>query len=224
MTAVRDPFLRFMRRLDIPQSALMPGLDAPEPPVTRPVIGLGAAAILGGLLFIVSLFPAPAPSLAKRASPASAATRTDPAAAQSPPQIAPPQTPIDTDARAPAIDVAFYTPQAPLTVTEATRLRSAPSADSRALGTLLPGVRLRVNGRVDDAPDGPWLRHRLNSGGVGYVAENMTSDLGVWQRRRNAERAEQKGATSATPPESGAQGGGEGVPAAPPAEQPATPF
>jgi hypothetical protein len=189
------------------------------------VIGFGAAVIVGGLLFIVSLFPAPAPSELKRPAAPAASGAGQPAEQKkvTPAQSAP-QDSIEAGANPIAFEVAFYTPQAPLTVNEATRLRSLPSADSRALGTLLPGVRLRVNGRVEATSGGPWLRHRLNSGGVGYVAENMTSDLAAWQRRRNAERAAEKSATEAPNAESGSAVEGESAPPAPAAEQPATPF
>jgi hypothetical protein len=82
-----------------------------------------------------------------------------------------------------------FFPRAPLTVVEPTRLRSLPSRTGSGVGGLVqPGARLRVNGKVD-GPDGPWLQTRLPNGGVGFLQEDVTADLGRWRAQRAAERA-----------------------------------
>jgi hypothetical protein len=78
-------------------------------------------------------------------------------------------------------EVAFFWPKTPQTVSEPVAIREGPSEDARAIRSARPGERLRINGRVDDAPDGPWLRVRLDSGRDGYFAAR-TIDVGAYRR------------------------------------------
>jgi len=92
----------------------------------------------------------------------------------------------------PAIDLAlnfeveYFWPATPQTVAEAVAIRDGPAPRARVLRAARPGERLRINGRVVDAPDGPWWRVRLASGQDGYFAAR-TVDAGVYRRRRAAE-------------------------------------
>lgn len=92
----------------------------------------------------------------------------------------------------PAIDLAlnfeveYFWPTTPQTVAESVAIRDGPAPWAKTLRMARPGDRLRINGRVLDAPEGPWLRVRLPTGQDGYFAAR-TLDASVYRRRRAAQ-------------------------------------
>lgn len=161
------------------------------------------AALLGAATFAFALAapkppaPAIAPEMRGRLTDVSAPA---PAAAEAPgalaPMGAPPPAAIET---ALDYDVVFFWPARPQTVASAAAIRKGPAAWAPVIRNARPGERLRINGRVDDAPNGPWLRVRLADGQDGYFAAR-TVDVGVFRQRR-AEEAPQVAATGETPVE-----------------------
>lgn len=95
----------------------------------------------------------------------------------------------------PAIDrafdypVVFFWPATPQTVVDAAAIREGPSTSARVLRSARPGDRLRINGRVANAPSGPWWRVRLPDGRDGYLSAH-TMDVAAYRRKRAAETAE----------------------------------
>ena len=83
-------------------------------------------------------------------------------------------------------DVVFYWPARPQTVAEPAAIREGPATYARVIRSAHPGERLRINGRVEEAPNGPWLRVRLADGQDGYFAAH-TIDVGVFRQRRAVE-------------------------------------
>ncbi len=197
-------------------------------PVARAVATFGSAgnmafaAALGAGAFLVALASGPmeTPAVAASVKPvqsaaAPASARAAPGAAADAPVVrgpvaeAAPAAPAPTGtAPAPAIEnvldyaVAFYWPARPQTVAEPVALREAPAGYARVIRAARPGERLRINGRVTDAPGGPWLRVRLADGRDGYFAAR-TLDVGAFRSRRAAAAATGTGADVAAA-ESGA--------------------
>lgn len=99
---------------------------------------------------------------------------------------APPPAAIET---ALDYDVVFFWPARPQTVAEPVAIRDGPASYARVLRSARPGERLRINGRVEDAPNGPWLRVRLADGQDGYFAAR-TVDVGAFRQRRATEAAQ----------------------------------
>lgn len=85
-------------------------------------------------------------------------------------------------------DVVFYWPARPQTVVEPVAIRDGPAPYAHVIRSARPGERLRINGRAEDAPNGPWLRVRLEDGRDGYFAAK-TVDVGVFRRKRAVETA-----------------------------------
>lgn len=155
------------------------------------------AACLGVAAFAMAL--ASAPILPHEAEAASPPVRPDlpltdvslrpPGFAVAPTSLAPIGAPPP-----PAIDlalnfeVAYFWPATPQTVTEPVAIREGPAPRAKVLRAARPGERLRINGRVVDAPSGPWLRVRLASGQDGYFAAR-TVDASSYRRRRAADPA-----------------------------------
>lgn len=175
-------------------------------PVARAVATFGSAgnmafaAALGAGAFVVALASGPmeTPAVAASVTPVQSAAATAPARAADAPVVrgpvaeAAPAAPAPTGtAPAPAIEnvldyaVAFYWPARPQTVAEPVALREAPAGYARVIRAARPGERLRINGRVADAPGGPWLRVRLADGRDGYFAAR-TLDVGAFRSRRAA--------------------------------------
>lgn len=188
-------------------------------PVVRAVATFGTAAnmafaaALGAVAFVVALAAGPmeTPAVAASPAPVEAATAAPlPArAAPGPASVAASTPPAPTGAApAPAIEnvldyaVAFYWPERPQTVAEPVALREAPAGYARIIRAARPGERLRINGRVADAPGGPWLRVRLADGRDGYFAAK-TMDVGAFRSRRAAPTPSETGADVAAA-ESGA--------------------
>jgi hypothetical protein len=153
------------------------------------------AAVLGAAAFAAALAAAPlGPPAAKAAAPAAIRPHLpltdvstaqpaadDPAALELLPATgAPPPPAIDT---ALDFEVVFYWPATPQTVSEPTAIREGPAPWARVVRSARPGERLRINGRVDAAPQGPWYRVRLADGRDGYFAAH-TVDSASFRRRR----------------------------------------
>jgi len=189
---------------------------------------LALAACLGVFAFAWTLMAGPLATVAPAVATAPAARPT--ASAPAAPAGAQ-DTPASFEAPAPVgqapgaivetaldYDVAFYWPQTPQTVTEPVAIRSGPATWAQLLRSARPGERLRINGRVEDAPGGPWYRVRLADGRDGYLAAR-TTDVGSWRRKRAAEaRAAAETAATAV---AGAPLAVPGAPTAPDAPPPA---
>ncbi|MBL8559844.1 MAG: SH3 domain-containing protein [Hyphomonadaceae bacterium] len=175
-----------------------------------------AAAILGVGLCIVSLatWPATHPAMASYA-PVAVETDMTPISAPAP-MGAPPAAPVQL---ALDYDVAFFWPNTPQTVAEPVAIRDGPADYAKVIRPARPGERLRINGVVVEAPDGPWFRVRLEDGRDGYFAAEPV-EIGQFRRRRAEERAlEAAGAPSAPPVALGAPlivAGPSGEPDGPP--------
>lgn len=144
-----------------------------------------AAALVGVALCAAALATWPASNTAMAAhAPVAVETEMTPISAPAPmgaPPAAPVQLVLD-------YDVAFFWPTTPQTVAEAVAIRDGPADYAKVIRPARPGERLRINGRVDDAPDGPWFRVRLEDGRDGYFAA-QTLEIGQFRRRRAEERA-----------------------------------
>lgn len=118
-----------------------------------------------------------APASAARAAQAPVSVAMTPISAPAPVAALPPP-PVQM-----ALDytVAFFWPKTPQTVAEPVAIREGPADYARTIRSARPGERLRINGRVDDAPDGPWLRVRMEDGRDGYFAAR-TIDVGAYRR------------------------------------------
>jgi hypothetical protein len=125
-----------------------------------------------------------------------AAQAADEAGGAPAPMVAIPPPPVQT---ALDYDVAFYWPKAPQTVAEAVAIREGPASFTRSIRAAKPGERLRINGVVEDAPDGPWYRVRLEDGRDGYLAAR-TLEIAAYRSRRAAERAAEAAAAPEAPP------------------------
>ncbi|KAF0178771.1 MAG: hypothetical protein FD160_2211 [Caulobacteraceae bacterium] len=134
----------------------------------------GVAAFAGALL---SWPAASAPASVARADFGPAVVDMTPISAPAP-VGAPPPPPLQL---ALDYDVAFFWPKTPQTVAEPVAIREGPAGYAKTIRSARPGERLRINGRVDDAPDGPWLRVRLEDGRDGYFAAR-TIDVGSYRR------------------------------------------
>lgn len=154
--------------------------------------GLVLAACLGVVAFATALATVP---IAPREAEASAPVRPDlpltdvsvrerlPSAMVSrelAPIGAPPPPAVDFALN---FEVAYFWPARPQTVSEPVAIRDGPAPSAKMLRQARPGERLRINGRVADAPDGPWLRVRLADGRDGYFAAR-TIDASAWRRKR----------------------------------------
>lgn len=154
------------------------------------------AALLGAGAFLLAALAGPMDAPAEASPPASPA----PAAGLTEAALAlPGLVQVDPMAPAPvgtaptaAIDnvldyaVVYFWPATPQTVAEPAAIRDGPSGGSKLIRAARPGERLRINGKVEDAPGGPWLRVRLADGKDGYFAAR-TVDVGVFRRRRAIE-------------------------------------
>ena len=136
--------------------------------------GVGFVTLAGAL---ASWPVSEAPASVARTAQAPVSVAMTPAIA---PVGAPPPPPVQI---ALDYDVVFYWPKTPQTVAEPVAIRTGPAGYAKVLRSARPGERLRINGRVDDAPGGPWLRVRLEDGSDGYFAAN-TMDVGAFRRRR----------------------------------------
>jgi hypothetical protein len=162
---------------------------------------MAAASLLGALAFLVTLVAAPPEPAAAASQP----TRSIQAPAPSGPlQDVSISVPAVTGDMAPApmgappppavqtvldYDVVFYWPATPQTVTDAVAIREGPAGYARVLRQARPGERLRINGKVEGAPGGPWYRVRLAEGGDGYFAAR-TVDVAGYRRARKAQTVE----------------------------------
>ena len=153
------------------------------------------AALMGMAAFALAL--ASTPLSAPEAPPVAPAVSQPPLTSisvpRAPPAGEPELAPIGT-APGPAVetvldyDVTFYWPATPQTVAEPVAIRDGPAPYARVIRSARPGERLRINGRAEDAPRGPWLRVRLEDGRDGYFAAH-TVDVGAFRRKRAAEIA-----------------------------------
>jgi hypothetical protein len=136
------------------------------------------------------------------AAQAPVAVQTDMTPVSAPlPLGAPPAAPVQL---ALDYDVTFFWPKTPQTVAEAVAIREGPADYAKVIRSARPGERLRINGKVEDAPDGPWLRVRLEDGRDGYFAAD-TLEIGQFRRRRAEERVlEAETAPEAAPAAAGA--------------------
>lgn len=154
------------------------------------------AACVGAVAFVIALSSTPM----QAATPAPTAIR-----APSAPAVRGPLTdisaPSDIELLAPVgtppgaavetaldYDVVFFWPATPQTVAEPVAIRAGPAARAHVIRSARPGERLRINGRVASAPNGPWLRVRLETGQDGYFAAR-TMDVGAFRRQRAADPA-----------------------------------
>lgn len=148
---------------------------------------LAFAAVLGAAAFLAALSIAPPPPAQATPAPKSSAPLTD--VSVRPGSLAPVGTPPP-----PAVqtvldyEVTYFWPERPQTVAEPTAIRQGPAARTALIRTARPGERLRINGKVVDAPQGPWLRVRLAEGGDGYI-QARTVDVAAFRQRRAAEVA-----------------------------------
>jgi hypothetical protein len=169
--------------------------------VARPgsAASLVFAACLGVIAFAAALATGP---IAPREAEASAPVRPDlpltdvsvrerlptmTASRELAPIGAPPPPAIDFALN---FEVAYFWPLRPQTVSEPVAIRDGPASSAKVLRHARPGERLRINGRVEDAPDGPWLRVRLADGSDGYFT-GRTVDASSWRRKRPPETAPQ---------------------------------
>ncbi|MDX2234793.1 MAG: SH3 domain-containing protein [Hyphomonadaceae bacterium] len=179
---------------------------------------MAAAAVLGAGVFALALLASPVDrGVAGPTAEAAPGRAPAPAMRAAAPALASAQ-PVTAEGAAPgaAVEtvldytVAFYWPDTPQTVAEPAAVRDGPTDFARVIHTARPGERLRINGRVDDAPGGPWLRVRLADGADGYFAAR-TVDVGAFRRRRAEEArmaaaapdealAAERGAPLALPP------------------------
>lgn len=136
--------------------------------------GIGFATLAGAL---VSWPVSDAPASVARAASAPVGVVMTPVSSVAP-VGAPPPPPVQI---ALDYDVVFFWPKTPQTVAEPVAIREGPADYARTIRSARPGERLRINGRVDDAPDGPWLRVRLEDGRDGYFAAR-TIDVGAYRR------------------------------------------
>ncbi len=146
---------------------------------------MGAAlgvVVFGGALAGWSAGSAPA-SAARMVAEQAAITMTQISAPA--PVGAPPPPPVQL---ALDYDVVFFWPKSPQTVAEAVAIREGPAEYAKAIRSARPGERLRINGRVEAAPDGPWMRVRLEDGRDGYFA-GETIEVAAFRRRRAEEPA-----------------------------------
>jgi len=143
-----------------------------------------AAALVGVALCAAALATWPTTNTAMAAhAPAAVEAAMTPISAPTP-TGAPPSAPVQL---ALDYDVTFFWPKTPQTVAEAVAIREGPADYAKVIRAARPGERLRINGRVEDAPDGPWLRVRLEDGRDGYFAA-QTLEVGQFRRRRAEER------------------------------------
>lgn len=149
-------------------------LAAPSPPVSATSPAAVRAPELRGRLIDIST---PVSGALGSAAPAN----VGPGALT--PIGAPPAAAIET---ALDYDVVFFWPARPQTVSEPVAIRQGPASYALLIRSARPGERLRINGRVEDAPNGPWLRVRLADGQDGYLAAR-TIDVGAFRHRRAVE-------------------------------------
>lgn len=160
-----------------------------------------AAALVGVALCAVALATWPATPAAMAAhAPVVVQTEMTPVSAPVP-MGAPPAAAVQL---ALDYDVTFYWPKTPQTVAEAVAIREGPADYAKVIRAARPGERLRINGKVEDAPDGPWLRVRLEDGRDGYFAAK-TLEVGQYRRPRPADPSlEAVAASESTPLSAGA--------------------
>lgn len=157
---------------------------------------LTAAAVAGVALCAAALATWPETNAAMAAhTPAPVATDMTPISAPAPmgaPPAAPVQLALDYDVR-------FFWPTTPQTVAEPVAIREGPADYAKVIRPAKPGERLRINGRVDEAPNGPWFRVRLEDGRDGYFAAE-TLEIGQFRRRRAEERSRESDEGPEAPP------------------------
>lgn len=138
-----------------------------------------AAALMGVALCAVALATWPASSSAVASSaPVTLETPMIPVSATTPVvAVPPPPVQIALD-----YDVAFFWPLTPQTVAQPVAIREGPADYAEVIRAARPGERLRINGRVEEAPGGPWLRVRMEDGRDGYFAAR-TIDVGAYRPR-----------------------------------------
>jgi len=155
-----------------------------------------AAAVLGVALYAAALASWPATNTAMAAhAPVTVETVLTPISAPAPtgaPPAAPVQIALD-------YDVTFFWPKTPQTVAEAVAIREGPADYAKIIRPARPGERLRINGLVEDAPDGPWRRVRLEDGRDGYFAAE-TLEIDLFRRRRAEQRARELDQAPPAPP------------------------
>ncbi len=144
-------------------------LASPPPPAPENTPATARAPDIRGRLTDISATAAPAPAMV---APGALA----PIGVPPPPAV---ETALD-------YDVVFFWPARPQTVAEPVAIRDGPAPYAHMIRSARPGERLRINGRVEDAPNGPWLRVRLADGQDGYFAAR-TVDVGVFRQHRAAE-------------------------------------
>jgi hypothetical protein len=143
-----------------------------------------AACGVGVVACAAALATWPAASTAVALSPSVKPVQSVAAYAPAPMGALPPppvQTALD-------YDVAYFWPKAPQTVADPVAIRVGPADYAALIRAARPGERLRINGVVEEAPGGPWMRVRMEDGRDGYFAAE-TMEIGAFRRRRSAERA-----------------------------------
>jgi hypothetical protein len=155
-----------------------------------------AAAVVGVALCAAALSTWPASNTAMAAhAPVAVEAAMTPISAPAP-MGAPPAAPVQL---ALDYDVTFFWPKTPQTVAEAVAIREGPADYAKVIRAARPGERLRINGKVEDAPDGPWLRVRLEDGRDGYFAAD-TLEIGQFRYRRAQQRALEADQAPEAPP------------------------